>query len=743
MFKSRVLLADDNAEVIDAYQTILAESSDDTQNCKNSVLAMFDTPSETDIQIAEKKPPLDEDLEDIDFQLVSCSQGADAIDQVAQSLDSQKQFAVAFIDMRMPPGIDGLETIKQMYNLDPAIQIVVVTAYSDYSSEQIRHALNPSDNLLIVKKPFDVIEIRQLAITLSRKWHLDKKVADKNQELQKVNAELLKAKQEYQKLFDLAPVGYVTLSPDGNILRCNQYFSEYVGVPIENIIQREFVSFLSMEYRPKFLARLTSLQNAAEKTHCTMQLFRKGGKMLFAKLGLEPVRDANGNYNTINLTITDVTDFKLSESMLVHQAFHDSLTNLSNRKSIEDSIAKCISFAHRRKQQFCLLYLDLDNFKNVNDSMGHDIGDQLLIKVTELLMGSCRGENTIARVGGDEFAILQPTMEHISEAHELSSRILNLLGGNIKVQGTTFNVGCSIGIAVYPQDGDSTGELLKKADIAMYEAKQKGKNNYVLFSKDLEAQVINKLQTEKGLIHAIEHNEFKIFYQPKLKIANNEVFGMEALIRWHNPAGKIIPPVQFIELAEQSGLISRIGTMVLYMVAADIKAWTKAGKKYHVAINLSPIQLLQYDLLDNIKKIFCNADIDSSLIDFEVTESVFIGHADDSIARLSAIKELGFGIAIDDFGTGYSSFAYLKQLPISVLKIDKLFVDGIPDDKVNMSLVKAMVTMGKGLGMRIVAEGVESEHQLEALKKIGCDEYQGYYYSKPLPYSQLVDQGKL
>lgn len=420
------------------------------------------------------------------------------------------------------------------------------------------------------------------------------------------------------------------------------------------------------------------------------------------------------------------------EQQLLTQAQYDTLTGLPNRILLQDRINQAIEHSDRNGNPFWVIFLDLDHFKYVNDSMGHDAGDKLLVEISKRLHANIRETDTVARFGGDEFIII--LQGDIDENQKLGivNRILESIALPIQIDSQEFLVTSSLGISAYPSDGLTPEVLIKHADIAMYRAKEAGRNNFQFFTQSMNEKAASRMHMETLLRHALERHEFSLLYQPKVDIASSHVVGVEALIRWDNPELGRVPPNQFIRLAEEIGLIIPIGEWVMRTACQQAVLWQKAGfDTLRMSINLSIRQFENKNLVDSIKNTLTETGMNAENLELELTESLFMHDKVNVLEILNKIKALGIKLAIDDFGTGYSSLAYLNSLPIDTLKIDKTFIDDIIQGKDKSPIVDTIIALAKNLGLEVVAEGVESAEQIAYLAARNCDQIQGYYYSKP------------
>ena len=418
---------------------------------------------------------------------------------------------------------------------------------------------------------------------------------------------------------------------------------------------------------------------------------------------------------------------------LKHQAHYDSLTALPNRLLFSDRLAQSIKHASRHKTTLSLLFLDLDRFKEVNDSLGHEVGDKLLQIVSIRLKACIREEDTIARQGGDEFTILLGDIE-TNDLIKLANKLISTIQEPFRINHHELYVTLSIGISNFPEDGTSSNVLLRNADTAMYKTKELGKNGYQFYNSMMTEQTLERLELDRNIRKAIERHEFQAYYQPQVDLLHKKVVGMETLIRWHHPELGTISPVQFIPLAEETGLIIPIDQWMMQESVKTLSKWQEEGiDTGKLSINLSIKQLENKDFITHLKSLLDKTGCDPKKLEFEITESQIMKNPESSITVLNHVKELGITIAIDDFGTGYSSLSYLKRLPIDKLKIDRSFIKDLPSDEEDATIVRTIIALAKSLKLDLIAEGVETQEQKEFLIKEGCHKIQGYLYSKPIP----------
>ena len=442
---------------------------------------------------------------------------------------------------------------------------------------------------------------------------------------------------------------------------------------------------------------------------------------------------------SIQTLIRDISENKRLANMLQHQANHDGLTDLLNRTKFGQILNTTIQAACRYHRHFAVLFIDLDRFKNINDTLGHEAGDTLLKEISNRLTHCVRSCDVVARLGGDEFVVLLQEIDTPEQAAMAARKILSSIIQPVSLLGQTCRVTASIGIALYPKDGENEQALMKNADIAMYLAKEEGKNNYQFYSVDIRSHSLERLSLENGLVYALERNEFLLHYQAKQDIANKRITGVEALLRWQSADLGVISPQQFIPLAEETGLIVSIGKWVLRTACKQNVAWLKQGlPPMLMAINISPRQFVDDDFLFTLNEVLQETGMDPSLLELEITEGMVMQNSDRTVKQLFAIKKLGVRLAIDDFGTGYSSLAQLKRFPIDTLKVDRSFIRDIAGNAEVRAITEAIITMGKTLSLTVVAEGVETQEQQNFIQDHACDELQGFYFSKPIPAEQFA-----
>ena len=554
----------------------------------------------------------------------------------------------------------------------------------------------------------------------------------------------------YRSIFENSIDGIFQTSAQGQYIAVNQALADIYGYPnsqalIHNLKDIEDQLYVNPERRDQFIHEMNL--NGVVKDF-ESQVYRKDKSIIWISENARKVYDNSGKLVYYEGAVRDITERKRVEDAIEYQAMHDSLTKLSNRYNFNNKLQQSTQHGQNNNTKLAVVIVGIDHFKLINDSMGLEVGDELLIKMAERISENIREVDIAARLSGDEFAIMLANVDHVDDIRYLDDfeinvqRIMSAISKPFVVNDLDYAVSCSIGVSVYPYHGETASQLLKKADIALQEAKRAGRKTYKIYNQLLGKAQDDRLMMEYNLRLAIENKEFVLHYQPKLSFATGEVVGAEALIRWQPKDGPMVPPFAFIEIAEQSGLIVMIGAWVLKEACRQAKEWnTKFGVDKTIAVNVSHVQFRQEGFVASVEAALLETGLDSSLLELEITESLASGDVVSFTEKLHLLKNIGVSLAIDDFGTGYSSLAYLKDFPIDCLKIDQAFVRRLEDEPANAAILKAIVVLGQSLNMKVVAEGVETEFQKAHLKALGCDLYQGYLFSKPVPehaYEQFL-----
>ncbi|QOP41949.1 sensor domain-containing phosphodiesterase [Sulfurimonas marina] len=464
------------------------------------------------------------------------------------------------------------------------------------------------------------------------------------------------------------------------------------------------------------------------------------GDTIWLRTSKLPLFDAQGEVMGIIGLYDDITEQKHSEERVLYMANYDALTGLPNRAKLESKIEYNIALSRKNHWNFALIFLDIDNFKDINDTLGHNVGDKLLIEFSKRVLGFLRDEDTIARLGGDEFIILLPITD-AKQAQKMAEKLLFTVYQPFTIEQNELTVTVSMGISIYPNDGVDKETLYKNADTAMYRTKYNGKNNYSFFTQEMQMQTKRNLLLTNALHNAIAHNELYVVYQPQISLTTHKLVGMEALLRWEHPVFGSVPPSEFIPIAESSGLILSIGDWVMKTAVQQLKNWqTKGLHDVSISVNLSAVQFNQANLQHNIIQLLDESALPANYLEIELTESAIMSNPETAINIINQLHSLGIKISIDDFGTGYSSLSYLKKFKAYKLKIDQSFVRDITIDPEDKAIVNAIINMANSLGLQTIAEGVETQEQLKYLEENGCDEVQGYYYSKPLVVDEFEEK---
>jgi diguanylate cyclase (GGDEF)-like protein/PAS domain S-box-containing protein len=468
-------------------------------------------------------------------------------------------------------------------------------------------------------------------------------------------------------------------------------------------------------------------------------LTRRDGHQTAIEDSTAPIHDRRGQVTGAVIVFHDVSQAHAMSQRMSHLAQHDFLTDLPNRLLFNDRLAQAMSAARRHDEQLAVLFVDVDRFKHVNDSLGHAIGDQLLLSIAERLAASVRGSDTVSRQGGDEFVILLSTIAHAEDAAVIAIKILAALSMPHRLEEHELQITLSIGIAVYPDDGSDAESLVKHADVAMLNAKNNGRNNYQFFRSDMNAHALERQSLESGLRRALDGREFVLYYQPKMDLETEAVTGVEALVRWRQPGRGVVLPEKFIPIAEQCGYIVPIGRWVLREACRQAKSWQDTDLvPTPVAINVSAVELRSRDFVAGVRAILKETGLNPRYLEFELTETALMQDPTATIAVLHALKDMGVRLTLDDFGTGYSSLSYLKRFPLDALKIDKSFVRGLCTNAGDASIVSAVINMGKSFGLKVIAEGVETRAQFLRLKAQQCAEGQGFYFNEPIAANEFA-----
>jgi diguanylate cyclase (GGDEF)-like protein/PAS domain S-box-containing protein len=645
-------------------------------------------------------------------------------------------------DAMADTGISGADDV-----LDDQFQRSV----RDVRGEELRLlALRDADakwRLSLVKDLLIAATCMGLLIAALAGWSLYRDAVRHN----KAAAALRNSEEKYRLLLDGIPDYMVlTLDPVGTIVSWNAGAERMHGYTAEEIVGQNFSRLFPAEdvrrRRPQEILRLADRD---ERYQEEIPRLRQDGSRFIAEVALTALRDSSGKLRGFSKISRDLTLRKDAENHLArvnkqmvhlaHSAEHDPLTGLPNRLLLCDRINQAIALAHRHSGKVAVLFLDLDGFKHINDSLGHSIGDKLLRSVAKRLLACVRSPDTVCRNGGDEFVIVLQEMDQPNQAAITARRVLEAVADPHKVGELDLHVTASVGVSVYPDDGPDAETLIKNADTAMYQAKANGRKTFQFFTPEMNVSAVERQSIEEGLRHALEHGEFALHYQPIVNAKTGATVGAEALIRWAHPTRGPLSPIKFIPVAEETGLILPIGAWVMREACQQAQSWKDAGLSTgSMAVNVSTTQFRDEHFLEDLFSILRETGLDPHFLELEVTEGVLMKDAGVAASTLKAVRDIGIRVSVDDFGTGYSSLSYLRRFPLDALKIDQSFLHKIyvaPDDAI---IVSAIIGMGRAIGLRVIAEGVESAEELAFLKANDCDEAQGYYFSRPVPAEEFV-----
>lgn len=535
------------------------------------------------------------------------------------------------------------------------------------------------------------------------------------------------------------PMGVVVMDADFEVTSVNEAYCRMSGLPEDQLLGNRppFETFLKddLNLYNQIWAKLKVEQNWDGELWG-----EKGGEKIALHIAITTIVDEAGTPSRYAAIIRDITERKQDEERILRQATFDGLTGLPNRALFLDRLGQSLKAVSRAEKKLGLMFIDLDGFKLVNDTHGHDMGDGLLREAATRISQSVRDGDTVARLGGDEFTVIMPNLSDAKDATVVAQRILDALASPFDLDGAESFVSGSIGITVFPDDAETANDLLKNADAAMYRAKDMGKANYQFYTADLNALVAERLKIKNGLVMALERDEFQLFYQPKLTLGSQQIESVEALMRWENPELGSVSPVDFIPVLEETGMVVEVGEWAIREACLQHRRWMDAGlAPVRVAVNLSARQLREISFVSVLRRLLDETGVGPEGIEIEITESMIMSDKDAAITALTELHELGVCVAMDDFGTGYSSLSYLRQFPIDTIKIDRSFVSDITSNSDDAEIIRTIINMGRTLNKKIVAEGVETEEQLALLAEYNCDQVQGYLISRPVPGEDLTD----
>jgi len=687
------------------------------------------------------------------FELDSAFQGQDGLAKVEQALLQGQPYAMAFIDMRMPPGWDGLQTLERLWQVDPKLQVALCTAYSDYSLEEMNERVEMGDRLLILKKPFDAIEIRQLASALTVKWQMTEDAALKMDQLEQAVEERTRELSDANIIVQNSPTLLYRLrgEPSFPLMYISHNITKFGHVAEDLLASADWAAeLIHADDQEKVDAAMAKvLDKDAEGASIEFRLRTGDGQLRWVENRYVPVRDPEGRLLEVEGIIIDITEHKLAEEKIALLARTDGLTGLANRSTLIERLHQSFAAARRGASPFAVFYLDLDHFKRINDTLGHPVGDLLLQEVSRRIQACTRENDVVARLGGDEFAVLQTEMLDPAQSGALASKILKTLVEPYQLEGNEVRISASVGISTYAQDSESADSMLVQADMALYRSKDSGRNQYHFHSEEINQEVIDRVAITQDLKKAIEQNELELHYLPEVDLGTGKILGMEALVRWNHPERGTLGAELFIPAAEKTGTILALGRWVLDQACRQMHQWRKDGMAPPViAINLSLAQLksgseLIHDVLETTGK----WGLSPADLQFDVTEATLAHTKWTQNDVLPKLRELGVKIAIDDFGTDYSSFDYLKTYRVNHLKLAQSLINHATQDVESATTLRAIINFAREVGIGIIAEGVETQEQRHSLMATGSPmTAQGYYFSKAVDShraSELLQTGHI
>jgi diguanylate cyclase (GGDEF)-like protein/PAS domain S-box-containing protein len=638
------------------------------------------------------------------------------------------------LDLTLPDS-HGVETFDKLFHAAFRVPILILSEAN--AEEMARQAVQRGAHDYVVKNQSIGYRLRGVVRTM-----FDRRAAE-------AVVKALVLQNEVAKLtLDAIEEAVLRTDTKGNVTYLNRMAErltgwcrdEALGRPVTDVLS--ITDGVSISTIGEELHILKGEDKAAIPTaNGTCILVTRDGVEIGIENTVTPIHDQDGVVTGSVVAFHDVSAARARSLEMSRLAQHDPLTGLPNRVLFNDRLTQAISLAVRQDKQLAVMFVDLDQFKKINDSLGHSVGDKLLQSVAERLVNCVRRTDTVSRLGGDEFLVLLSQVEHEEDAAVSARKILRALAAPHTVDNKTLDMSVSIGVSTYPSDGPDAENLMNRADTAMYEAKKQGRNNYQFFRKDMQVRLADRQVLEADLRYALGRNEFLLHYQPKFNLQTGQITGVEALIRWVHPQRGLVPPAQFIPIAEECGLMLPIGRWVLLEACRQARAWSDSGLGIvPVAVNVSAAEFGDKDFLSGVRAVLIATGVKAENLELELTESVLMLDAESTVRTLGALKAMGVTLAIDDFGTGYSSFTYLRRFQVDALKLDQSFVREITEDPGDATIVSAMISIGKSLNQRVIAEGVETRAQLKFLQSHGCGEGQGYYFSHPVAAEQA---GKL
>jgi diguanylate cyclase (GGDEF)-like protein/PAS domain S-box-containing protein len=640
---------------------------------------------------------------------------------------SKKGIDAVLLELSLPDS-HGMETFDKLFAAAPDIPILILGGNANEALAKEAVAHGAQDYLLAG-------HLDSYSLSRALRNAIERKAVDDALYVEKERA-----------VVTLNSIGDAVLCTDisGNITYLNLVAETMTGWRREEAIGKRLAEVFRIIDGPTRKTARDPMEMAVEQNRTVgltvnCILIRRDGFECAIEDSAAPIHDRAGHITGAVIVFHDVSAARDITREMTHSAQHDLVANLPNRLLLNDRISQSISLARRQNRSIAVLFLDLDHFKYINDSLGHAVGDQLLRSVSKRLLANVRGSDTVSRQGGDEFVILLSEIAYPEDAGISAKKILLSLSAPCSIEGQNLHIDGSIGISVYPEDGEDAETLIKNADTAMYHAKESGRNNFQFFKPEMNLRAVERQSLEVSLRRALKREEFLLHYQPKVNLQTGEITGIEALIRWQQPDRGLVPPAQFVPVAEDCGLILQIGRWVMREACRQARAWQNAGlPPLPIAVNVSAVEFRAEGFVEGVRAILLETGLEAQYLELELTEGVLMEDAESTAAVLHELKTMGVHLAVDDFGTGYSSLSYLRRFPIDFLKIDQSFVQQITSDPDDSTLVSAIINMAKGLKHLVVAEGIETKEQRAYLQTQHCAEGQGYLFSRPLAATQFA-----
>ncbi|MCM2358556.1 MAG: EAL domain-containing protein [Geobacteraceae bacterium] len=631
---------------------------------------------------------------------------------------------IVLTDVRMPV-MDGIRMAREIRKLSRETRIIVITADSDIN--RLLEAIDIGVNHYVLK-PINKVKLVAALEECLNVIRQERQVREQGEFIRKLS-----------RVVEQSPVAIMITDTAGLIEYVNPRFTRLTGWSMEEAVGGTPRKLKSGETTPEKYRQLWETIGRGEEWRGELRNRNRNGELFWVSATVSPITDGEGRITHFISFQEEITERKEAEETIRRMAYFDSLTGLPNRFLFRELLQKALAQAQRHRHLLGVLFLDLDRFKNINDTLGHSVGDQLLQAVAQRLKGCCRREGeTVARCGGDEFVILLPELDDVQETARVARNIIDAFVVPFVLPDHQLFISTCIGISIFPDDGGDAETLIKKADMAMYRAKEEGKGMYHLYIPSMDNRAFERMALENGLRLALEREEFILYYQPKVNIKSGRIISVEALARWLHPDYGLVPPPQFIPLAEETGLILPLGEWVLRTACAQNKSWQAAGySPVRVAVNFSLRQLRQLSLAELVERALHDSGLAPCWLELEIKENIMLQDEEVTIAALRRLRKLGVHIAVDDFGTGCVNINHLRKLPIDTLKIGQSLIRAVDSNHDEEVITEGLIRMARGLHMHVTAEGVETEGQQEMLKSLDCEEMQGYLFSRPLPPEEL------